>query len=232
MSIISVNLFKKLETVEPSLREVLVAILEEIEKQQKERVTKDELKELKEVVADLGEAQKKTEQRLNELAEAQKKTEQRLNELAEAQKKTEQEIYKLVRRMDMFEERLEGISHSVGYSLENKTYKALPKILSQRYNITVIDRLVRKYFLIERKNIQINIYGHGKRNGEDMVIIGECKVRPSKREITRFKRYAQKIADAEKKSPFYIFVAHDFPPDIEEFLKSSEIPYVWSYELE
>jgi len=232
MSIISVNLFKKLETVEPSLREVLLAILEEIERQQKERVTKDEFRELKEIVADLAEAQKKTEQRINELADAQKKTEQRINELADAQKKTEEEIYKLVRRMDIFEDRLEGISNSVGYSLENKAYKSLPKILSQRYNINVIDRLLRKYFLIGKKNIQVNIYGHGRRNGEDIVIIGECKVRPSKREIVRFKKYAQKIAETERKRPFYVFVAHDFPPDIEEFLKLNDILYIWSYELD
>ena len=253
MSVITVNLFKKLETVEPSLREVLLAILEEIEKQQKERVTKDEFRELKDIVAELAQAQKKTEQRVNELVEAQKKTEQRLdsltqkvnelaeaqkkteqqvNELAKAQKKTEQEIYNLVKRMDVFEERLEGISNSVGYSLENTTYKALPKILLQRYEIEVTDRLLRKYFPVGKKNIQLNIYGHGKRDCEDLVIIGECKVRPSKREITRFKKYAEKVAELEGKKPFYIFVAHDFPPEIEEFLQSNDISYIWSYELE
>ena len=211
MSVISVELFKKLETVEPSLRSVLLAILEEIEKQQKERVTKDEFKELKEIVKELS---------------------QRVNELAEAQKRTEQEIYRLVKRMDVFEDRLEEISNSVGYSLENRTYKALPKILSQKYGIKVTGRLLRKYFPIGKKNIQINIYGHGKRNGEDIVIIGECKVRPSKREITRFKKYAEKVAELEGKKLFYLFVAHDFPPEIEEFLRSNNIPYIWSYELE
>ena len=225
MAVISVELFKKLETVEPSLRSVLLAILEEIEKQQEERVTKYEFRELKEIVADLAQAQKKTEQRLDSLA-------QKVNELAEAQKRTEQEIYRLVKRMDVFEDRLEGISNSVGYSLENRTYKALPKILSQKYGIKVTGRLLRKYFPIGKKNIQINIYGHGKRNGEDIVIIGECKVRPSKREITRFKKYAEKVAELEGKKPFYLFVAHDFPPEIEEFLRANNIPYIWSYELE
>ena len=211
MAVISVELFKKLEAVEPSLRSVLLAILEEIEKQQKERVTKDEFRELKEIVKELS---------------------QRINELAEAQKRTEQEIYRLVKRMDVFEDRLEGISNSVGYSLENRAYKALPKILSQRYGIKVTGRLLRKYFPIGKKNIQINIYGHGKRNGEDVVIIGECKVRPSKREIARFKKYAEKVAELEGKKPFYLFVAHDFPPEIEEFLRANNIPYIWSYELE
>ncbi len=322
----STTIIRLLDKVEPPIKEVLLGILEEIERQRKqweESVTKTEFNELKEIVADLArkvnelaeaqkkteqrinelaeaqrkaeqrmdklevtvrelaeaqkrteqrlnelaeaqkrteqrvnelaEAQKKTEQRLNELAEAQKKTEQRLNELAEAQKRTEQrvdrleiavqelaeaqkrteeEICRLVKRMNVFEERLEGISNSVGYSLENRAYKALPEILLQRYGIKVTGRLLRRYFPVGNKNIQLNIYGHGKRDGEDVVIIGECKVRPSKKEINRFKKYAKKVADIEGKKPFYIIVAHDFPPAIEEFLRSSDIAYVWSYELE
>ncbi len=183
-------------------------------------------------INELAEAQKKTEQRINELAEAQKKTEQRLNELAEAQKKTEQEIEKLTKRMGEFEDRLEGISHSVGYSLENKSYVALPKILSEKYGLHIEGALVRKYFLLDKKYIQLNIYGHGKKNGEDYVIIGECKVRPSRKEITRFEKYAKKIAEKEGKKPFLLFVAHDFHPKIEEILKEKSIPYIWSYELE
>ena len=259
----STTIIRLLDKVEPPIKEVLLGILEEIERQRKqweESVTKTEFNELKEIVAELAkkvdelaeaqkrteqrvdrleiavrelaEAQKRTEQRVNELAEAQKRTEQRVNELAEAQKRTEEEICRLVKRMDVFEDRLEGISNSVGYSLENRAYKALPEILLQRYGIKVTDRLLRRYFPVGNKNIQLNIYGHGKRDGEDVVIIGECKVRPSKREISRFKKYAKKVADIEGKKPFYIIVAHDFPPAIEDFLRSSDISYVWSYELE
>jgi chromosome segregation ATPase len=43
-------------------------------------------------VAELAEAQKRTDQRLAELAEAQKRTDQKLAELAEAQKRTEEEL--------------------------------------------------------------------------------------------------------------------------------------------
>jgi len=224
----STTIIRLLDKVEPPIKEVLLGILEEIERQRKqweESVTKTEFNELKEIVAELA-------KKVDELAEAQKRTEQRVNELAEAQKRTEEEICRLVKRMDVFEDRLEGISNSVGYSLENRAYKALPEILLQRYGIKVTDRLLRRYFPVGNKNIQLNIYGHGKRDGEDVVIIGECKVRPSKREISRFKKYAKKVADIEGKKPFYIIVAHDFPPAIEDFLRSSDISYVWSYELE
>ncbi|MCK4425746.1 MAG: hypothetical protein KAV69_03280, partial [Deltaproteobacteria bacterium] len=64
---ISLNLIKMLNAVDPSIREVLYAILEEIEKQQKERVTKEEFNELKEIIADLS-------GNVRGLAEAQNRT--------------------------------------------------------------------------------------------------------------------------------------------------------------
>ncbi|MDL1957973.1 MAG: hypothetical protein LWW99_01115, partial [Deltaproteobacteria bacterium] len=79
---ISLNLIKMLNAVDPSIREVLYAILEEIEKQQKERVTKEEFNELKEIIADLS-------GNVRGLAEAQNRTESRVSELAEAQNRTE-----------------------------------------------------------------------------------------------------------------------------------------------
>jgi len=92
---VSIALIRKLEEVEPRLREVLFAILEEIERQREETVTKKEFNELKEIVKELAEAQKRTEQRVEELAEAQKRTEQRVEELAEAQKRTEERLTRL-----------------------------------------------------------------------------------------------------------------------------------------
>jgi len=62
-------------------------------------VTKEEFKELKSIVSELIEAERKSEQRIGrleeviqELAEAQKRTEQRVEELAEAQKRSEERI--------------------------------------------------------------------------------------------------------------------------------------------
>jgi len=67
-------------------------------------ITKVEFNELKEIVAqiaeaqrNLAEAQRKTEERLNELTKTQQETEERLNELAEAQKRIEEKLCKLVK---------------------------------------------------------------------------------------------------------------------------------------
>jgi hypothetical protein len=58
-------------------------------------VLTEELLSLPQIVHDLAEAQRRTEQRVAELAEAQRRTEQRVAELAEAQRRTEQRIGQL-----------------------------------------------------------------------------------------------------------------------------------------
>lgn len=192
-------------------------------------------KRTEERVEELAQAQKRTEERLEELtakvmelSEAQRRTERRVEELAQAQKRTEDALLKLTRRVDMIEERLEGISNSVGYSLENAAFKALPGLLQDRYGIEVQGRLLRRYV----GDRQVNIWGRGRRNGRDVVIIGESKVRPSRKEVDRFLKIAHHLAAQEGwKEVVHVFVAHDIPPVVEQYLEERGILPFWSYEF-
>uniref|UniRef100_A0A832EEN3 Chordopoxvirus fusion protein n=1 Tax=Desulfacinum infernum TaxID=35837 RepID=A0A832EEN3_9BACT len=103
----SVALYRKLERVTPELRDALLSLFEEVERNREEAVTKREFNELKDVVRELAEAQMRMEARLDrlsaatlELAEAQKRTEARLEELAEAQKKTEARLDSLTLKVE------------------------------------------------------------------------------------------------------------------------------------
>ena len=238
------------ETVKRSDFEGLKAVVQELAEAQKR--TEQRVEELAEAqkrteqrVEELAEAQKRTEQRVEELAEAQRRTEESLesfkktteenfnrvwkaiDELAEAQKRTEESLNRLIKRVDIIEERLEGISNSVGYSLENTAYRALPGLL-RKEGILVSGRLIRRYW----EENQINIWGRGKKRGKDILLLGESKVRPSKKEIDRFIKIAEEIKKKEKTETYLLFVAHDYPPAIEEYLKEKKIKYYWSYELE
>ncbi len=213
--------------------------LAEAQKHSEERLTR-----LEATVAELAEAQKRSEERLTKvesrldrveealaaLAEAQRRTEERLNELAEAQKRTEDALAQLTLRHDELHERLEGLSNTVGYTLEDRALFGLPRVLEQE-GITLEDGLVRKYTWVGRKGRQINIYGHGRRGDQPVLIVGEAKVRPSRKEIQRFERLARQLAEAEDREPFLLFVAYDFPPEIEEYLRERGILPVWSYQL-
>ena len=233
------------ELIEAQKRtEQRLAELSEAQKHTEERLEKlavrmEELSEAQkrteQRLAELSEAQKRTEQRLAELSEAQKHTEERLEklavrmeELSEAQKRTEESLFKLTHRVELVEDRLEGISDSVGYSLENEAFKALPALLQERHGIAVQGRLVRRY-IGER---QLNIFGRARRDGQELVVVGECKVRPSRKEVDRFLKITQRLADQLGWDHMIrLFVAHDFPPTVEEHLRDRDVLVFWSYEF-
>jgi hypothetical protein len=94
------------QTMDTRAAETLVQILGWMYEDLRNTVTKAEFRELKNVVRDLAEAQKRTEQRVErlevvvaELAEAQKRNTQMLYELIAAQKRTEERVGRLENRL-------------------------------------------------------------------------------------------------------------------------------------
>jgi len=74
---------KTLEELEPKVRKAFVEFIEEYWKLQNERVTKKEFNELKEVVKELVEAQKRTEEELFKLIEEHRETGRQLGGLSQ-----------------------------------------------------------------------------------------------------------------------------------------------------
>ena len=122
---------------------------------------------------ELAEAQKRTEVRMEELTEAQKRTEVRMEELTEAQKRTEEEVRKLAIGLHDTRVHLGGLSRSFGYAFENEAYRNLPKLLYDRYGYEVKERVVRA----EVGGKEINFFGKAIKNGKEIYIVGESKVR-------------------------------------------------------
>ncbi|MGH9767070.1 MAG: hypothetical protein ACREAB_06500, partial [Blastocatellia bacterium] len=110
-------------------------LAEEIEGVNSDMVRARDFNELKEIVRDLGLAQKRTEVRVEELAEAQKRTEVKVGELTEAQKRTEEEIRKLTQSHSSLRQEVGGVANAIGYMLENEAYRHLPKLLADKYNV-------------------------------------------------------------------------------------------------
>ena len=217
---VSVALIRKLEEIEPRLRGVLFAILEEIERQREETVTKKEFNELKQIV--------------KELAQAQKLTEQRVEELAQAQKRTEQELQKLIKEHAKTREQVGGLSSTVGYILENEAMKALPTLLAQEFGLKIEGRFVRK-FVKDKKGrpIEVNIIGEAIKNGKKIVIIGEAKAQLSKNKVLEFLRKRMKPLQEVFGEIFPILITHMITqPDVEEYAHKHGIKRVYySYEF-
>ncbi len=185
--------------ITPSIKREIVKIIDE--RIREAHVTREDFSELKAIVRELAEAQKRTEQRVEELAEAQKRTEQRLEELAEAQKRTEQRVEELAEAQKRTEQRLEelaeaqkrteekvlnlaiglnstrehlgGVTRTLGYAFENEAYRMLPRLLKDRYALELKERIVRA----EVGGKEINFFGKAEREGREVYIVGEAKVR-------------------------------------------------------
>ncbi|MGB9716151.1 MAG: chordopoxvirus fusion protein [Thermodesulfovibrionales bacterium] len=204
-----------------------------------ERATQENFKRVWKSIEELAEAQKRTEQRVEELAEAQKASENRLTrletvveELAEAQKKTEQEIRILAIELKDTRKMVGGLSETVGYTLENSAYKALPDLLQRDFDIKVEGRLIRKY--IEHPDgryDEVNIYGKAKKDGKDVWVLGEAKVRMSKKEINDFLKMVERLDRVLKGEKILIGITHSIMPEVEKYAHSKGIKIYWSYEF-
>ncbi len=245
----STNIIRLLDKVEPPIKEVLMAILEEIEHQRRqweESVTKTEFNELKEIVKELTqkinelvEAQKRTEQRVNELTEAQKRTEQRVSklekvveELAEAQKRTEQELKKLISEHRKTREQVGGLSHTVGYILEDRSYAALPHLLSKEFGIEV-EEIKRDFIeLSPNRYEELNIIGRGKKNGTSVWILGECKTQLRKKDIDSFLKKLSRIEHLFPGEKLLIIVTYQTSPQVRNYVQQKGIKLYFSYQLQ
>lgn len=237
---ISVSLIRKLETVPKELREVLLDLVEELERQREEAVTKAEFNELREVVAELAEevrklaeVQRKTEEgvfhleeAVERLAEVQRRTEERLNELAEAQKRTEEEIRKLAQGQRRLRQEVGGLSRSVAYALENEAFRRLPDFLRQK-DIQVLERLIRT----EVGSEEINLFARIRRNGEELLLVGEATLRlddPSK--LRQLKRKAALVETELGQRAFPVLVNHFAKKALLEKAEKAGIMVVQSFQ--
>ena len=200
-----------------ALRREIIRIVDE--RIREVHVTREDFSELKSIVKELAEAQKRTEQRMEELAKAQKKTEECLRKLIEEHGETRRQ--------------LGGRSSTVGYYLEDRALKSLPSLLKDRYGITLTSRPVRR-FLEDKKGrpVEVNIYAEGKRDGKEIYVIGESKAQLSIRHINDF--LTKKIGSLTlHKEIFPVIVTYMIQdPKVEDCAREKGVALFYSYELE
>ena len=214
--------------------------LAEAQKHAEQRITRLEIavqelteaqKKTEQRLNELAEAQKKTEQRVNELAEAQKKTEQRVNELAEAQRRTEEELRKLITAHRRTREELGGLSHTVGYILEDRAYEALPPLLKKEFGIEIME-LKRDFVEVSPNRFEeINILGQGRKNGTRIWILGKCKTQLKKKDVDGFLKRLSRMEHLFPGERLLIVVTYQTSPQVREYIKEKGLKLYFSYEL-
>jgi hypothetical protein len=157
-----------------------------------------------------------------------------VKDLAEAQKRTEIELRELVGEHRKTRTQLGGLSMTIGYTLEDKAFKALPALLKKDYGLIVKEKLKRK-FVTDNKGqpVEVNIIGQADQNGQTSVIVGEAKSQLSKNDIDAFMRKKLNRLKGIYDRIFPILITYMISePDVEEYAKGKGIILYYSYDLE
>jgi hypothetical protein len=230
------TMFKKVFTVPQS--EILSRVIDDA---YSSLVKTSDFNELKEIVKELADAQKRTEIKVEELADTQKQTNKELRELAQAQKQTEKELKELVVSHKKLAEdhketrrQLGGITQSIGYGLEDKIIPLMPEFVKYHYGIDAR--------IVERKNLiypdgrfdEMNIYVEGIKDGKKIFVIGECKAQPGKKDADKFHALGERVKAVLAGQIFFFISGYSFDPAIESYIRENypHIEMFKSYEFE
>ncbi|MHA1595780.1 MAG: hypothetical protein ACTSXJ_06465 [Candidatus Baldrarchaeia archaeon] len=160
-----------------------------------QRRTEERLNELARRVDELAEAQRRTEERVNQLAEAQRRTEEQLNRLAEAQRRTEEQVQELAKAVQELARQVGRLSDLIGFGLEDIARVMVPGWLERHMKIYVED-LQPAFVVVDGEEVQLNLFGIGRREGKEVIIVGECKSRIYSREVKKFAETLNKVKRA------------------------------------
>jgi myosin heavy subunit len=138
------------------------------------------------------------------------------------------------RRLENLERQMGGLSATVGYTLENTAYKALPVLLARDYGIQVQGKLTRDYVVApDGSAYEVNILGTGVQNGRTVTIVGESKVQLSVQEVDRFLRRKLKPLQSLVENPFPVLVAHMVSsPKVLPHARAKGVAVYLSYEFD
>jgi predicted nuclease with TOPRIM domain len=165
--------------ITPSIKREIVKIIDE--RVREVHVTKEDFSELKAIVKELAEAQK-------ELAEAQKRTEEELRALSG-------DVRTLTGALHRTRQDLGGLSRTFSYAFENEAYRMLPKILEEKYGLTLKDKVIRA----EIGGKEINFFGKAEKEGREVYIVGEAKTRlDNTRKEDIFEEVEDKVRSVKK----------------------------------
>ncbi|MEM2909457.1 MAG: hypothetical protein QXO01_00065 [Nitrososphaerota archaeon] len=127
---------------------------------------------LEDAVARLAEAQQRTEERVGRLEDA-------VARLAEAQQRTDAALKELAVQVGK-------LSEVIGFGLEDIAQVVVPGWLYRHEGIEV--EVGRTFFVIDGEEVQVDLYGDGKKNGETVKVVGEVRSRIYGRDVEEFDR--------------------------------------------
>lgn len=155
-----------------------------------------------------------------------------VHELAEAQRRTENELRSLIRSHRELREEVGGLAHTVGYRLEDESFKALPVLLKQDMGIEIKGRLKRDFIEIGLdRYIEVNIWGEAAYDGRECVVVGEARSQLKRKDVDEFIKRAEEVRKYIPKEQVRVLITYQASPQVQRYAKERNIKIYFSYEF-
>ena len=168
-----------------------------------ELVNRADFHKLTEVVHDLGEAQKRTEMRVEELADAQKRTEIHVDELARSQQEmrvTMQDmqgsLQEMQRAVTDLAKQVGGLSNAVGANLEDFACDLVPELLEKYWRFVTVSAGPEELTTADGVGREFDVVVRGTIDGRPVTVLCETKATVSTTEVSKFLRIVEKVREA------------------------------------
>ncbi|MCS7133477.1 MAG: hypothetical protein NZ921_01570 [Candidatus Caldarchaeum sp.] len=229
----------------------LRAIWEEVKELRKghERLWENQTTLWEEVKA-LREGQEKLWHEVKELREGQTKLWEEVKEMRKGQGKLWEEV-KMLRedhgRLEKAVARLEeavallmdshrelakqvgALSETLGFGLEDIARVVMPGWLLRHEGIRVDGEFVRRWFVVDGEELEVNLYGEGEREGRRLFLLGDVKSRIYRREVEAFDDRAEKVAKTVGGDVYKFMFGYLIHPSAEEEGRRRRVALIASY---
>ena len=221
---------ERLERVEAAIEKLTAAQARTEERMDR---MEDRMDRVEVAIEKLTAAQARTEERMDRMEDRMDRVEAAIEKLTAAQARTEQTLNDLIGAHRETRRQLGGLSMTVGYTLENVAYRALPALLKADYGIEVQGQLIRTYLTDNRgRSLEVNIYGKGRENGREVVILGESKSQLSANHIERFIKRRLKPLRPQFENVLPVLITHMISSEpVAAYAKEHGIALYYSYQF-
>lgn len=180
-------------------------------------IRREDFTELKRLVAELAEAQQRTEERVGRLEAA-------IERLAEAQQRTEKSLEKLARQVG-------GLSDTVSGDIEDIAYIVLHDVLTREFGweVGVLERSWQRW---DGEPEEVNVFGSATDPStpqKAIWIVGEAKHNLTAREVERFVRQVGRARGHLEGDVFPVCFCYRARPEVQEMVRDAGVRLVFSY---
>jgi predicted transcriptional regulator len=227
------------ETMDDAAAKKIAGYLGKVYDEVQSTVKASDFQELKEIVGELADAQKRTETCVEELAEAQKRTETRMDELADAQKRTEEAVLALVESQKGLQDaqkklsqQVGGLSDTIGGDIEDISYSMLCHFLPDEFGWQVGDfaRVWRDWGGKELD--QIDIFAKAAdpdRPDVPIWVVGEAKYNLTMKELNHFIQLVARAREYLDGEVFPLCFCYRARPAVQQKAGEAGIRILFSY---